>query len=182
MSLPDTEANFRRSKRPLTAFAGPYGHPFHAVLVTIPIGAWVASLVFDIISAFAEHPGTFRVGAAALIAIGLVGALLAAAVGLMDLTRLAPDTRVRRIALVHMTLNLVVVAAFAIGLVLRAAAGFDGPSVGGVVLSVVGLALLGGSGFLGGEMAYRYGVRVADEDTQREGFAPVEQARARDGR
>jgi uncharacterized membrane protein len=26
------------------------------------------------------------------------------------------------------------------------------------------------SGFLGGELAYRYGVRVADEETQQTGF------------
>jgi uncharacterized membrane protein len=38
------------------------------------------------------------------------------------------------------------------------------------VVSVVALLLLGVSGFLGGELAYRYGVRVADEQTQRAGF------------
>jgi hypothetical protein len=34
----------------------------------------------------------------------------------------------------------------------------------------VSLAALAASGFLGGELAYRYGVRVADEATQSEGF------------
>ncbi len=28
-----------RAKRPRTVLAGPYGHPFHPILVTIPIGA-----------------------------------------------------------------------------------------------------------------------------------------------
>ncbi|MGW3205659.1 hypothetical protein [Streptomyces sp. NPDC001135] len=32
------------------------------------------------------------------------------------------------------------------------------------------MAALGFSGFLGGKLAYRYGVRVADEATQAEGF------------
>ena len=39
-----------------------------------------------------------------------------------------------------------------------------------VVLSVIGLAVLGASGFLGGKLAYHYGVRVADESVQAEGF------------
>jgi uncharacterized membrane protein len=30
--------------------------------------------------------------------------------------------------------------------------------------------VVGVSGFLGGELAYRYGVRVADEETQRTGY------------
>jgi uncharacterized membrane protein len=35
---------------------------------------------------------------------------------------------------------------------------------------VVAVAILGASGWLGGKLAYHYGVRVADEQTQAEGF------------
>ncbi|WP_405839620.1 DUF2231 domain-containing protein [Streptomyces platensis] len=44
--------------------------------------------------------------------------------------------------------------------------------VGGgmLALNAVSLAALGVSGYLGGKLAYRYGVRVADESTQAEGF------------
>jgi uncharacterized membrane protein len=38
----------RRAKEPVTVLGGPYGHPFHLILVSVPIGAWVASVVFDI--------------------------------------------------------------------------------------------------------------------------------------
>ena len=38
--------------------------------------------------------------------------------------------------------------------------------MGPLALSAVALAALSVSGFLGGELAYRYGVRVADETTQ----------------
>ncbi|GAA2432197.1 hypothetical protein GCM10010405_13890 [Streptomyces macrosporus] len=52
----------------------------------------------------------------------------------------------------------------------------NGPSdrVGGgrLALDTVAPAVLGTSGFPGGELAYRYGVRVADEATRAEGFAP----------
>jgi uncharacterized membrane protein len=38
------------------------------------------------------------------------------------------------------------------------------------VLAAVSLAVLAVSGYLGGKLAYRYGVRVADSATQAEGF------------
>jgi uncharacterized membrane protein len=69
-----------------------------------------------------------------------------------------------------MTLNLVVVALFVIDFALRAAQGYEQPTTPGLVLSLIGLALLGVSGWLGGKLAYHYGVQVADERTQVEGF------------
>jgi hypothetical protein len=38
------------------------------------------------------------------------------------------------------------------------------------VLSIIALLVLAFDGFLGGEPANRHGVRVADEDTQAEGY------------
>jgi hypothetical protein len=29
------------AKRPVTVLAGPYGHPFHPILVTVPIGEYL---------------------------------------------------------------------------------------------------------------------------------------------
>ena len=67
-----------RAKEPVSAaMAGPYGHPFHPMLVTVPIGAWVCSLVFDIAARFVAQPQPFAEGARWLIAIGVVGPLLA---------------------------------------------------------------------------------------------------------
>jgi uncharacterized membrane protein len=43
-------------------------------------------------------------------------------------------------------------------------------TVAAFVLSAVALALLGVSGWLGGLLAYRYGVRVADEAEQASGY------------
>jgi uncharacterized membrane protein len=45
---------------------------------------------------------------------------------------------------------------------------WDSAPVGPLVLSIIGLAVIGVSGFLGGKLAYRYGVRVADESVQAE--------------
>ncbi len=71
-----------------------------------------------------------------------------------------------------MSLNLTVTIAYAINFAWRHGSYTDGRAVGGgmLALSAVSLAVLGVSGFLGGRLAYRYGVRVADESTQAEGF------------
>jgi uncharacterized membrane protein len=163
-----TESAHAASKRPRSILAGPYGHPFHALLVTIPIGTWTASLVFDIVAIVGDDPEAFAQGARWLIGIGLIGAVLAAVAGFLDYSVLVAGTRAKRVALIHMLINLTVILLLTIGFFVRL--GVEGVSVAGVVLSVLSLLLLGVSGFLGGELAYRFGVRVADEKTQREAF------------
>ncbi|MET9022960.1 DUF2231 domain-containing protein [Actinopolymorpha sp. NPDC004070] len=158
------------AKRPATLAAGPYGHPVHPALVTIPIGCWVASFVFDVVSRFSSMPVLFAEGSHWLIGIGLVGAVVAAAVGLLDFLVIPGRTRVYRLAVLHMSLNLVVIVLYIVNFFIRGNP--LGPvGWGQLILSAVGLSLLGGSGYLGGELAYRYGVRVAAESTQASGFA-----------
>lgn len=160
------------AKHPRSALAGPYGHPFHPILVTVPIGAWVASLVFDIASMAADgDEAVFAEGAYWLIAVGIVGALAAALFGLLDLLAIPRATPAFKTGLTHMALNLAVVALFLVDFLVRAADGYE-EAAGAVpfILSIVALLLLGASGWLGGKLAYRYGVRVADEATQADGF------------
>jgi uncharacterized membrane protein len=160
-----------RAKHPKTVLAGPYGHPFHPVLVTVPIGAWVASIVFDIVAlARADDKAAFAEGAYWLIGIGIVGAVLAALFGLIDLLTIPRGTKAFRTGLTHMALNLTIVVLFVIDFVVRASQGSKQASTVGFILSLIALALLGVSGWLGGKLAYHYGVRVASEDTQSEGF------------
>jgi len=172
MNSDTTRSSLERAKQPKTALAGPYGHPFHPMMVTLPIGAWVASVVFDIVAlASSENEGTFAKGAYWLIAIGIVGAVLAAIFGLMDLLAIPRGSRAFRTGVTHMILNLAVVIVFAVNFAVRSGQGDDDASVTGFVLSLVALAALSVSGWLGGKLAYHYGVRVADEHTQSEGFA-----------
>lgn len=166
----DKHTPLQAAKRPRTPLAGPYGHPFHPILVTIPIGTWVASIIFDILGGISDDPTAFVTGAQALIAIGIIGALLAAVFGFLDFLMIAAGTRAKATAVTHMSLNLGVVVLFIVNYFVRAGAAHDEVSVLGVVLSVIGLAVLAVSGWLGGKLAYHYGVRVADEQTQQEGF------------
>lgn len=166
------DSALRRAKRPRTILAGPYGHPFHALLVTIPIGTWTASLVFDIAAGVTGDTEAFSRGAAWLIGIGIVGAVLAAIAGLLDFSLLTRGTKAHKIALAHLTLNSIALVLFAISLALRVSNGYEDPSAAGIVLSVIALLGLAVSGTLGGELAYRFGIRVADEQTQRQGHEP----------
>src|SRR5262252_6016862 len=108
-----------QAKRPVTVLAGSYGHPLHPVLVTVPIGAWVASLCFDAASHVAGQAGTYAIGAYWLIALGLAGAVVAASVGVIDLAAIPTRTPAFRTALVHMTVMLGSVSLYAVSLALR---------------------------------------------------------------
>ncbi len=159
------------AKRPVTRLAGPYGHPVHPLLVALPIGAWVTSLIFDIASHLMHQPGFLVQGSRWLIAVGVIGAVVAACAGALDLIALTPETPAFRIAVVHMSL----VATATIGYVADFAwrhNSYQHPvpvPVGPLALSALSLAVLSVGGYLGGKLVYRYGVRVADEDTQLEG-------------
>jgi uncharacterized membrane protein len=166
-------APVEQAKQPVSAaLSGAYGHPLHPILVTVPIGAWVCSLVFDIASHIVDRPGSLTEGSEWLIGIGIVGALAAATIGFLDLVVIPARTSAFRTALVHMSLNLMVTAAYIVNFVWRHGEYNGGATVaaGPFVLSVLSIAALAVSGFLGGKLAYRYGVRVAREADQADGF------------
>jgi uncharacterized membrane protein len=171
-TLPDHEPRPEDAKRPVTALAGPYGHPFHPILVTVPIGAWTAAFVFDLVSRAGNDGVTYTKGAYWLVGIGIAGALAAALLGFLDLFAIPTGTRAFRTGLTHLALNLAVVVLFAIGLALRHGHLHDpsGTPVGLIVLAGVSLALLGASGWLGGKLTYRYGVRVVGDHEQADGY------------
>lgn len=159
-----------RAKRPVSAVAGPYGHPFHASVVPVPIGAFIAVLVLDI----ASHTGTDGTGyaraATVVLGLGLAGAALAAIFGFMDYAQLPRRTTVNRIASAHLVVNLLVVVALGASFLARLDNETGPVPIGLVWLTGVALAVLGVSGWLGGHLAYKYGVRVATERVQAEGY------------
>jgi len=137
------------AKQPVSAaLAGPYGHPFHPILVTVPIGAWACSLVFDVSSRIVEQPGFLAQGSQWLIAVGVLGAFAAAMIGFLDLVVIPSKTPAFRTGLLHMTLNLCVTAAYIINFAWRQGQYGTGAAVGlgPLVLSAVSFAVRGVSG------------------------------------
>jgi uncharacterized membrane protein len=139
------------------------GHPLHPALVHLPTALWPAALLFDLLS-LTDLGGPIPVQISYYaILTGLVVALVAAAAGLADWADIKPDKPAKKIGLVHMVLNLSVVALFALNLWLRAQL----PTTTDTVpLSLIGLTLVADlillvSGYLGGRMVYDYGISVA---------------------
>ena len=103
----------------------PFRHPLHPMLVHFPIGLFFLSLLLDIASfAFPNVPNLVLASFYA-ISLGVVTALLAAVPGFADYTDIRRDHPAKRTATAHMTLNLIVVALYAINLAVRFSADVD---------------------------------------------------------
>ena len=132
------------------------GHPIHPMLITLPIGLWVFSFICDLI-ATGRGPDPWSVIALYTMGGGIIGALLAAVPGLVDLLSLPPGPR--RTALTHMGINLSVVVIYVVNFWMR----LSNPSRPGLVwLSLLTIVLLVISGWLGGKMVYVYGIGVSE--------------------
>lgn len=157
------------AKRPVTKLAGPYGHPVHPAIVSVPLGAWTASFLFDVASLVLKDACLVQ-ASRWLMGLGVLGAIAAAAFGFMDMLAIPNGTIVQKIALFHMVLNLTVVAGYSVLFAVRDPSLSSAPLFH-VAASGILFSFLGVSGFLGGQLAYKYGVRVADEATQSEGYS-----------
>lgn len=135
-------------------------HPIHPMLVPLPIGLWLFSFVCDLLFVFGQGVSLWFTLAFYTMIGGLAGAALAAIPGFVDMLSLTGSRK--RIALAHMTINLVVVVLYAFNIGLRIDG--TGASTVPVVLSAVAVALLAVSGWLGGHMVYVYRVAVDAED------------------
>ena len=93
-----------------------------------------------------DRPAAFATGSNWLIGIGVVGALVAALFGAIDLSTVERGTRAFTTGLTHMTINLVVTLLYVVNYFLRRPQGYDDVSAGALVLSILALALLGVSG------------------------------------
>src|SRR5438105_11088795 len=93
-------------------------HPIHPMLITLPIGLWIFSLVSDVIYAARWGDALWNVVAFRTMAGGLVCALIAAVPGFIDLLSLR-DAQLKKVAMTHMGMMLAVVVLFALNLWLR---------------------------------------------------------------
>lgn len=142
-------------------------HPIHPMLVVLPMGLWVFSLIADIFSATGAAD-LWKDVAFYTMGGGIAGALIVAVPGLIDFFSLK-ERGTRRLAVYHMIVNLAATAIFAVNFYLR----LSQPQYGllPVGLSVAGLVVIGAGGWLGGELVYGRGVGVKPPAPQRR-YAP----------
>ena len=133
-------------------------HPVHPMLVAFPIGLWVFALVCDVASA-AGGNNVWQTVAIYCIAAGIVGALIAAVPGLIDYFSI-DEAAMKRIANMHLTVNLGAVIIFSINLWLRFR--LPAQSYLPLAMSIVGVLAIGVGGWLGGEMVYVKGMAVEE--------------------
>jgi uncharacterized membrane protein len=135
------------------------GHPVHPMLVVIPLGTFIAAVVFDAMYLW-QDDATFATVGYWNIAVGIVGGLLAAVFGLIDWLAIPGATRAKRIGLVHGVSNVTVVVLFAYVWLARRAGPDITPSPNLFWIEIAALATGMFAGWLGGELVDRLGVGV----------------------
>lgn len=125
-----------------------FGHSLHPPLTDVVIGSFLSATLLDLLGA--EDKSTER-----LLAVGLAAAVPTAATGANDWadTEIA-DEAVRRVGLVHATVNVSALALYGASLVARR----RGSRTKGVALALAGNAVMTFGGYLGGHMSYTRGV------------------------
>jgi uncharacterized membrane protein len=131
------------------------------MLVHFPVALYPTSLLFDALSHLSGDGNPFVRGAFSLIVVALVVSALAVAAGFADFLLIENGSRTWRVAVLHMSVQLVTSGLFLANAVLR---GRDldvtSTPVGPVILSVIGVTTLTLGSALGGELVYRHGRRV----------------------
>lgn len=119
----------------------PIGHPAHPPLVQVPIGLWLSAVLLDRI------PGAEK-GADALLGMGIVSAVPAAASGVTDFSELNPQPA--RVGAVHAVANSLGLSLFVASLAARRG-GRRGLGRG---LALLGISSVGLGGVLGGHLSF----------------------------
>ncbi|MCB1560782.1 MAG: DUF2231 domain-containing protein [Xanthomonadales bacterium] len=133
-------------------------HPLHPALVHFPIGSWSLAVAADVGSWW--WPQTWLPPAAlALLVVGCVGGVAAAAAGFAELMRLPDGHPAARLVNLHMGLALSSWSIFAVSLFVRVGTEPLASSDGIVLfLDVLGMVCLLATGYLGGSLVYGHGV------------------------
>ena len=147
-------------------------HPVHPMLIPFPIALWMFSLASDLIFLFGFGGPLWKDIALYTMIGGIIGGVAAAVPGYIDYRSLT-DPVIVRVAQMHMAINVGLVLLFTINAGLRII--YDANAWLPVVLSLLGVAALGVSGWLGGELVYVQGVAV---QPQQEPTAPAPKRRA----
>lgn len=136
-----------------------FGHPIHPMLVVFPLGLLATSVLFDLMFLSTANLA-FPSVSYYMIAVGVIGGLLAAIFGFIDWLALPNNSRAKNMGLWHGIGNFVIVVLFAVSWLLRRDNTNLIPDGLALSLSIAGVGLALFTWWIGGELVYRLGVAV----------------------
>jgi uncharacterized membrane protein len=151
-----------------------FGHAVHPFLVVFPLGLLLMVPVFDIVHLATGHIEWSHF-AYWLLSCGLIGALVAAVVGLADFLQIPRNTEAWRTGLLHLGINLGAVTLFGLSWLIRAIDGWQRTGAGPFMLALGGFFVMLAGGWFGNELVQRHGMSISENaglDTPR--TRPVE--------
>lgn len=139
------------------------GHTLHSVLVDVPMGAFSALLVLDLLAMFVGVEG-LETASTIVLAVGLLGALGAVIAGLTDFKDTLQDDR--PVVTLHGSIQIVATIIFAVSLVMRLG---EPASDLARWVAIVGYLVISLGAFIGGHVVYKLGYMVNRNAHQRGG-------------
>ncbi len=135
------------------------GHAVHPMLIPLPLGMFLGTLIFDVVYLLTDDL-QYATVSFFMAVLGAVGGVAAAATGAVDYSNIPKGTRAKRVGTVHAIGNDIVIALFALSAFLRYRADEYEPSALALTLTFAGAAASIVTGWLGGELVERLGVGV----------------------
>lgn len=144
-------------EQPMPSRAAVRGHPVHPMLVPLPITLVLTALAADI-GYWVTDDREWALGAAWLLGGAVVGGVAAGVTGAVDFFGLRLSDHPAAVR--HGVGNAVVLALSVVNLVLRLGDADGAVLPWGLILSVVASAVLGYTGWLGGQLSYKHMIGV----------------------
>lgn len=126
------------------------GHPLHPSITDVPVGAWTATTVLDLL-------GNER-AADATLKIGVAGAIASAVTGVPQWFDLQEMEEPRRLGVLHAMLNTTALGLYLMSWRLRS----QGNRGAGVGTALAGYGIAGFSAWIGGHLSFKLGIGVSN--------------------
>jgi uncharacterized membrane protein len=138
------------------------GHPFHPMLVPIPIACFVGTLCTDI-AYWRTANMTWAIMSTWLLTVGLIVALFAVIAGFIDFLG---DRRIRdlRAVWIHAIGNAIALVLSIFNVLVHSRDGYTSVVPTGLILSALVVLILLVTGWQGWSMVYRYRVGVREQE------------------
>ena len=137
------------------------GHPLHPPLTDATIGSYTAATAFAVLSVLGVSEENTATAWWLALVVALVVTVATAVTGLVDWLTIPRGTELWKTATAHLAAMVSATVLFLLAAIVGHGGYADGEvNAGGLVLTLVGFALLTLGGWLGGSIVFGHGMRV----------------------